>query len=412
MGHATSHGLIFTQVGDMKNLNFKNLFYIFLALCPFTNLLTFKVFYGYGVVRILMLALIALGLFSIKLPKKFLSKRGITFILFLFFVVSIIYSLLEYEVFTVLKESLPFILMLVCLLCISVREYEFYSYLKFLSLVGAVSGIFAFFLYFNYIKIPTMIDFELQGITRTGSLIDGVAGVVGAFSSFYLVATRRGNVKKLIYSIAFLFSLTNVFLSGFRTYLLMVIIFIFLSIVFSIFTNKLIGKKFIIASILVIFAFIGLVNFGNLTNVTIDRFLSIDRRVSDNSLDWRKIELGIELDAIFKKPVFGNGWGFSARHEVYNKGYGTLLAYGHNQYTSLAARIGLPLAIAYWSLIFSFLIEAFRQMVKTDRNHNVKIRYVFVFSLTMSVIIGGITQNFMIMTLFLPSFTVFWANDL
>lgn len=119
------------------------------------------------------------------------------------------------------------------------------------------------------------------------------------------------------------------------------------------------------------------------------RFVSSAKYRTDLSVLSRAAEYPVVYQSILENPLWGNGFAKEIRFRDPIFVRTNIKPIIHNGFTSLAFRLGVPLALAYWSFIFYYLFYSAKQFFQ-DKN---SLSKAFYLSATLSLILF-IISNF------------------
>lgn len=280
---------------------------------------------------------------------------------------------------------------------------SFQGWMRVLMIVGVAQGITAIAIYWMWIPAPELAGLHSFNRERTGYIIDGFFGVLSVLAGLWSLSAYRGRWSFVLALAATVLGVANAILSGYRSY---AVGSGFLLVVFAIWTAVRRDWRFVAiqAAITAGMALAAAVDPTGRINAMHQRVMGV--RDYDPSLTWRQLESEQERYLIRGNPWIGGGWGLSKRMRVVY--IGDMPSYGHNFYTALPARVGIPLTV-YLSV--SWLLAAvsgMRRLRGVDRGDHVSAAVCWYGIAAVATVFGvSLVQNVALMSRAFPGFSFF-----
>lgn len=372
--------------------------WLLILLSPFPVLL--RPVFGFPIspFRIVGLPIMCLACYYI------FSVRPLISIFVIGFICSIIFSILIYSNYIdVLSEAWSY-LIFISLLIVSKRiPLDIRNITKLFAFVGALGGIIGIYIYImgSAISMQNQVFDSYLISGRTATLIDASSGVFGAIASIGIILQSKKIKISILGGIALALSFFSLALSQTRSKIIITfLVVLFMILYFGIKGNKRSVFGFVTAIIMILSASFFMSRYVDVVvRSVVDRMstLNISKLDDDPSTYYRQLEREKEILLIQNSPVIGNGWGLYSRQSVGTFDYGYMSLYGHNMYTALPARVGVPLAIVLISIIMKMLFRI-RRRYSAEKDYNKKVDYmisaqVVVAILWLSFTSAGLANN-------------------
>lgn len=346
-------------------------------------------------------------------PTKY-RIRALLCTIYLIFILHLVLSALNHSAFAAINEAFPVISFLATLVILSSPSHDFDTekLLKVIVLSSICAGFFAIGIYLKIIFAPSW-KLELSSVLayeRTAWAIDNVVSVLGQLACLLLILTSQKNSLRSLGFFGLPISWINILLGQFRAYIVLSL-FLIVGILVS---NRLISLKklTIVGFIFCTVGFLAYVDPMGRVSAVLDRFSKTS--LAGQSYIARENERILEISLIRSRPWWGHGFGISrqltVRH-ITSKGLNVVPAYGHNLYTSFAARIGIPstmLFVGVWGLLGCLCWKASTSAI----DEYDKLLHWSGMLLILGVLMVGPVGNLMGVTYSAPVFAIFIAPAL
>lgn len=275
------------------------------------------------------------------------------------------------------------------------------KWIKILSYAGAFSGLMAIITFFKWVPIDTSnpLLYEKYNLERTADIIDGNIGIIGTITSLFLCFEKKNSL--IVSLFCFFLSFSNVLLGAFRIYVFASLFMCLLLIL---------GLKTKFSSRINVFFIIAFFIALTVMSDPAGRYSAFAERLvnivdKSNSFTYRMSEVEIELDLIKKSPLLGNGWG------IYNDHYVAinLPEYGHNMYTSWAARIGIPLTVIVVLTYFYILKQNyfFYKHTNSENSNQYYLALISIIGFLVIIFFNDLTK----MSITFPLYALLWNSS-
>jgi len=295
--------------------------------------------------RVIMLGMFVLALLSFPgIPRggagqarKWLYLAGFVYLC------RFLLSMKTYSVEAVLRESytsLGFLSTLAALSAPLGYEWNWARWLRPVAIAGMIAGALAAGVWYRVIPIPPWSEREeIFMIERTGWCVDGMIGVLGQMACLALVVAPRRRFDRILGFVGYFPCWVDVLLGQFRTYVGLGLFLTAGVLCWAFLDNwrRLAGGL----TVMGVFLILVVADPMDRVSAVTDRFFFAADLGSDVV---RMSELQLELELIRLDPLFGRGFGLQYYEGHSPLGDAVMPAYGHNLFTSLSARAGIPLA--------------------------------------------------------------------
>lgn len=366
--------------------------WLLICLSPFPALLQMVSGLAISPMRLVGIPIIALAFWFFPIKKPMLLLVVVAFI------ASVIISIIKYsDAMLVISEAWPYIIFF-SLIIVNKRVYlDFRVITRIFALIGAIGGIICV-LFVGYAQVEVLQNGGIDSLLSTGRtavLVDASSGVFGAIASIGVMLHAKDIRNSMLGSIGLVFSFVNLALSQTRSKIIVTLILIIGSVlVGEIKKNKRFYRGLAPALLLLI---LGLVlapqQIESSVGSIVDRMSTLDYSDidSDESTYFRDLERGYEVMLIHEAPIFGQGWGLSARHKVGSETLGYMGIYGHNMYTALPARVGMPLAIIVILMLVGIVLRILNRY-KREKDKSKKNDYMIALEVMLAIIMLSFTS--------------------
>lgn len=326
-------------------------------------------------------------------------------------VLRVLWSATVFEPLAVFGEAFSMVCFLAMLMVLSApcSRLSPFTWLVVLAVAGAVGSLLAIGTYLHVVPIPSWSRTEANFLNqRTGWCVDSVLGALGQFACVILIMASARKSHRLIGIACLPLCWLTVILAQFRTHL--VVALMLSGGLVAVTTKWRVGRRRL-AILVVAFAMLALLAAWNpmgRIGAFVERFRSKGWFDLD---DIRHNEIEEEMLLIRSHPLWGTGFGLgrSEMHFVPRTGY--IRLYGHNLFTSTAARAGIPLAslaIGGWALL-GWVAWRKSQAALTGVDRLVAYGGL---GITAVVLLSGRYMNLFTMTIMTPTFALFLAPAL
>ena len=319
-------------------------------------------------------------------------------------VLRIVWSCREYPALLVAGETFQIVCLLSMLVILSARcsQLQMETFLRAVIVASIVATCLAVGVSLHAIPIPSWSQAEdIFWNTRTGWVVDPILGVLGQLASLLLLLTARNRNDKLISLIGLPMSCLNVLMGQFRSHIALSVFLVGGLLLHVTRSRRLVGLAVavMLAGVLIVLDPLGRVS------AVAARFHSDSTLALD---EIRRSELATEIELIRQQPWRGHGYGLGRYESHYVPGIGEMNLFGHNLYTSTAARVGVPLAIVFLGGWLALAHVCFRASWRTEQTSHKLLAWSGML-VVLGVLLIGPVENLFTMAIVAPAFAFFIA---
>ncbi len=402
-----------------KIINQNILLYFVAAVIP---LLSISIFLADLILSILSIFFL---IFLMKYNPKFFIKNNFFILFLLFYILSIISSLFSNDIFFSLKSSLPLIRVIIFIFLISYlleNKSEtvdiFYNFIKYSFLILVIYGFVSY--YHDYRELFSADKLELINIrlelpfSDEAKLGSYIVRLYGLFLALYLIKKKRNKFENFFFFFLSLGASTIVLLSGERTSLFFMMLFISGCLVLL---NIDLKKKLIFTIPIIIISSLFLLSNTNLSNrIFFDQNNELDfssnNRIIFTAQHTAHYKVGLNM--FFDKPLIGAGPKMF-RKLCHNENYAEIVvrkdgykvngcsSHPHNTYIQLMAETGIIVTLIFCLGFFHILLNFSKHLLYMISKKGKKLdNYQVIINLSAFIIFwpfspsGNIFNNWML----------------
>ncbi len=393
-----------------KIIDQKILLYIVAAVIP---LMSISIFLADLIISILSIFFL---IFLIKNNFSIFFKNSFFLLFLLFYFLSIISSLLSENILFSLKSSLPLIRIIAFIFLISYLFEKqngiieiFYSFIKYTFLILVVYGFVTYFNTYNNLVSKGLLDVSNIRLTLPFSdeakLGSYLVRIYGVFLALYLIKKRKNNFENYLFFFLSLMTSIIVLLSGERTSLFFMILFMFICLTLLNIDFK---KKVIFLTPIILLASIFL-----LLNSNLSKRIMFDKNNEINFSSKNIIIFTAQhtahyktgLNMFFEKPLIGQGPKMFRKlcnrydyFEIIIKKNGDMYtgcsSHPHNTYVQLLSETGIIGAIIFSLGFFHILINFVKHLIFLFFKKGKKLTdYQIVINVTALIVFWPFSPN-------------------